>query len=51
MVKIAILMERRVGLAVEDFQDHLQTRYAADEANFLPDGHLSIIITREHVIL
>jgi uncharacterized protein (TIGR02118 family) len=30
------------------------TEYAAtraDEANFLPDGHLPIIITREHVVL
>jgi uncharacterized protein (TIGR02118 family) len=27
MVKIAILMKRRPGLAVEDFQDHLRTRY------------------------
>jgi hypothetical protein len=23
----------------------------ADEPNFLPDGHLPIIITREHVVL
>jgi len=27
MVKIAILMKRRPGLSVEDFQDHLRTRY------------------------
>jgi uncharacterized protein (TIGR02118 family) len=27
MVKIAILMKRRTGLSVEDFQDHLRTRY------------------------
>ena len=27
MVKIAILMRRRVGLAVEDFQNHLRNRY------------------------
>jgi len=23
----------------------------ADEANFLPDGHLPIIVTREHIFL
>jgi uncharacterized protein (TIGR02118 family) len=28
MVKIAILMKRRAGLSIEDFQDHLRTRYA-----------------------
>jgi uncharacterized protein (TIGR02118 family) len=27
MVKIAILMKRRAGLSVEDFQHHLRTRY------------------------
>jgi uncharacterized protein (TIGR02118 family) len=27
MVKIAILMKRRPGLSVEDFQDHLRTRF------------------------
>ena len=27
MVKIAMLMKRRAGLSVEDFQDHLRTRY------------------------
>ena len=27
MVKIAILMKRRAGLSVEDFQNHLRTRY------------------------
>jgi uncharacterized protein (TIGR02118 family) len=27
MVKIAILTKRRPGLSVEDFQDHLRTRY------------------------
>ena len=29
--------------------EYLATR--ADEPNFLPDGHLPIIITREHVLL
>jgi hypothetical protein len=29
--------------------EYVATR--ADESNFLPDGHLPIIITREHVIV
>jgi uncharacterized protein (TIGR02118 family) len=29
--------------------EYIETR--ADEANFLPDGHLPIIITREHIVV
>lgn len=38
--------EMRSGAATAEYA---ATR--ADEANFLPDGHLPIIITREHVVL